>query len=57
MCKGKMRKMCLIETENAVNSSAMDEFANEKQAHFNNFNLCSRFLKAFSYVRGKNVAG
>jgi len=40
MCEEKREKICLIETGNAVNSIAINQFSNEKQANFILFNLC-----------------
>jgi len=47
MCEEKKEKIFLIETGNAVNSIAINQFPNEKQVNFILFNLCFGFCKAF----------
>ena len=61
MCEEKKVKIFLIparpvlfimiaaggKAENAVYSSAMNKFSNEKQGDFNFFYLCNRFFKGF----------
>ncbi len=47
MCEEKREKICLIETGNAVNSNAINQFPNEKQANFILLYLYFGFCKAF----------
>lgn len=47
MCEEKKVKIFLIKAENAVNSSAMNKFSNEKQGDFKLFYLCNSFFKGF----------
>lgn len=41
MCEEKKVKIFLIKAENAVNSSAMNKFSNEKQGGGLNFFICA----------------
>lgn len=47
MYEEKRDKIFLIKAGNAVNSTAIDKFSNEKQVSFDLFNLCNGFFKGF----------